>query len=113
MSYLLLVLAIILVFTIAVFAVQNSMVVSVNLLVWSIESSLVLVILGAAALGFLSALALQLFVQFKIRYQLHKAHNRIRQLEAELEMQSPVSKTEDALDSSNHQSSGSTSSSEK
>lgn len=84
MAYVLLVLAIGFAFLIALFAVQNSTMVSVNLLTMSLEASLVLVILGAAALGFLSALMLQLYVQVKMKYQLYKAHARIRQLEEEL-----------------------------
>ena len=52
-------------FLIALFAVQNSAVVNVNLLTWNIEASLVLVILGAASLGFLTALSLQILNQKK------------------------------------------------
>ncbi len=84
MAYVLLILAIGFAFLIALFAVQNSTMVSVNLFTMSLEASLVLVILGAAALGFLSALMLQLYVQVKLKYQLYKAHSRIRQLEEEL-----------------------------
>lgn len=84
MPYILLVVALAFAFLIAMFAVQNSTIVTVNLLMWNIEASLVLVILGTAIGGFLSALMLQLFVQLKLRYQLHKAQKRISQLEADL-----------------------------
>jgi uncharacterized integral membrane protein len=94
MAYLLLILSIVFAFLIALFAVQNSTVVSVNLLMSTIESSLVLVILGAAALGFLFAFTLQLFVQLKMRFRLYKAHARIRQLEDELKKQQEVPKVE-------------------
>ncbi|WP_312561180.1 LapA family protein [Anaerospora sp.] len=92
MAYVLLVLAIGFAFLIALFAVQNSTMVSVNLLTMSLDASLVLVILGAAALGFLSALMLQLYVQVKMKYQLYKAHSRIRQLEEELAKKPEIAK---------------------
>ncbi len=71
-------------FLIALFAVQNSAVVNVNLLTWNIEASLVLVILGAASLGFLTALSLQIYAQMKLRYQLYKVRGQVKQLEEEL-----------------------------
>lgn len=71
-------------FLIALFAVQNSAVVNVNLLTWNIEASLVLVILGAASLGFLMALSLQIYAQMKLRYQLYKIRGQVKQLEDEL-----------------------------
>lgn len=94
MAYVLLILAIGFAFLIALFAVQNSTMVSVNLLTMSLDASLVLVILGAAALGFLSALMLQLYVQLKMKYQLYKAHGRIRQLEEELAKKQEITSTE-------------------
>jgi uncharacterized integral membrane protein len=84
MAYVTLILAIVFAFLIALFAVQNSMVVNVNLMMWNIEASLVLVILGAALLGFLLALSLQVYSQVKLRYQLYKAKAHIQQLEEEL-----------------------------
>lgn len=45
MPYILLVVALAFAFLIAMFAVQNSTIVTVNLLMWNIEASLVLVIL--------------------------------------------------------------------
>lgn len=98
MSYILLVCALVFAFLIAMFAVQNSTVVTINLLRWNIESSLVLVILGTAIVGFLSALTLQLFVQIKLRYQLHKAQRRISQLEAELSKHQELPPEETALE---------------
>ncbi len=84
MAYITLFLAVAFAFLIALFAIQNSIVVTVNLLVWSFESSLVLVILGAASLGFFMALSLQLYSQLKLKYQLYKASSQITQLEKEL-----------------------------
>ena len=71
-------------FLIATFAIQNSMVVNVNLMMRHLETSLVLVILGAASLGFLLALSLQLYSNMKLRYQLYKAKSLVKQLEDEL-----------------------------
>jgi len=85
MAYITLLFTTLFAFLIAIFAVQNSMIVNVNLLVWNIEASLVLVILGAASLGFLMALSLQFYAQMKMRYQLYKAKSRIKQLEEELD----------------------------
>lgn len=84
-------------FLIALFAVQNSMVVSVNLLVWNIEASLVIVILGAASLGFLMALSLQFYAQLKLRYQLYKANSRIKHLEEELARIKPPAKADQVV----------------
>lgn len=84
MAYVTLLFTTVFAFLIALFAVQNSTVVSVNLLVWNVEASLVIVILGAASLGFLMALSLQFYAQLKLRYQLYKANSRIRHLEAEM-----------------------------
>ncbi len=98
MPYILLVCALAFAFLIAMFAVQNSTVVTVNLLMWNIEASLVLVILGTAIVGFLSALTLQLFVQLKLRYQLHKAQRRINQLEADLTKHQEILPEEPALE---------------
>ncbi|CUH97192.1 hypothetical protein P22_3319 [Propionispora sp. 2/2-37] len=97
MPYILLVSALVFAFLIAMFAVQNSTVVTVNLLMWNMESSLVLVILGTAIVGFLSALTLQLFVQLKLRYRLHKAQRRISQLEADLSKHQELPPEEPAL----------------
>ena len=71
-------------FLIALFAIQNSMIVNVNFMMWNIETSLVLVILGAASLGFLLALSLQFYPQMKLRYQLYKARADLKQLEDKL-----------------------------
>lgn len=84
MAYITLFLAIVFAFMIALFAVQNSMMVNVTMLKWNVEASLVMVILAAASLGFLTAFSLHLYVQVRLRYQLYKAQSRIKQLEQEL-----------------------------
>lgn len=97
MAYITLLFTTLFAFLIAIFAVQNSMIVNVNLLVWNIEASLVLVILGAASLGFLMALSLQFYAQLKMRYQLYKAKSRIKQLEEELARKSQPGMPEPAI----------------
>lgn len=84
MTYVTLLFAIVFAFLIALFAVQNTMTVQVTLLKWNIETSLVLVILTAASLGFCTALFLQAYSQIRLRFQLYKAQSRIKQLEQEL-----------------------------
>ncbi len=84
MKYITFVVSIGLAFVVAVFAVQNSAVVSVSMLSWSMEASLVLVILGAAALGFFCAFFFDLYFQIKLRYRLRRSRSRIRELEKEL-----------------------------
>ncbi|MDT8903276.1 LapA family protein [Anaeroselena agilis] len=90
MAYLTLLAAAILSFATAFFAVQNSSLVTVNLFTRTFEASLVIVILGAATLGFITALLLGMFVQIKTRYRLFKAERRIAQLEAELQDKQPA-----------------------
>ena len=90
MAYLTLLTAALLSFVTAYFAVQNSTLVTVNLFYQTFEASLVIVILGAATLGFVTALFLGMFVQIKTRYRLFKAERRIAQLEAELQDKQPA-----------------------
>jgi putative membrane protein len=80
-----LVFALICALLIAVFAVQNAKAVAVAFLVWRFETSLVLIILGAAAL---SAVAVFLFGTLRVVQQgrtVREATKRIQQLESELE----------------------------
>ncbi|MDR3592949.1 MAG: LapA family protein [Negativicutes bacterium] len=83
MFYLILALAFSLV--VAVFAIQNSLPVSVAFLSWSFQTSLVIVILGAATLGALSTLSLAVLMQVKARWALKKVKQRQGELEAEIE----------------------------
>ncbi len=50
---------------VAVFAVQNSVSVSLNFVVWTMQTSLVIVILGSALLGALAALFFTLMMKAK------------------------------------------------
>ena len=68
---------------VAVFAVQNSLPVTVTFLVWSFQTSLVIIILGAATFGAMTILSLALLVQFKLRRTITKLTETQRQLETE------------------------------
>lgn len=68
---------------VAAFAVQNSLPVTVTFLVWSFQTSLVIIILGAATFGAMTILSLALLVQFKLRRTISKLTETQRQLEAE------------------------------
>ena len=70
---------------IVAFALQNGQVVTVGFFDWRVESSLVLVIIVSALMGFLAALFFELFVQIKLRYRLYKMGRQIKQQEEELQ----------------------------
>lgn len=69
---------------IVVFALQNGRIVTVGFFDWSVEASLVLVIMVTALMGFLTALFFELFVQIKLRYRLFKMGRQVRDLEEEI-----------------------------
>ena len=81
MTHILLIAAAVFAFLVALFALQNSEIVRVGFMGWKFETSLVLVILGSALLGFLTALFLGMIMQIKLRFQLYKAKQQIRLLE--------------------------------
>lgn len=81
MTHVLLIAAAVFAFLVALFALQNSEIVRVGFIGWKFETSLVLVILGSALLGFLTALFLGIIMQIKLRFQLYKAKQQIRLLE--------------------------------
>ena len=65
---------------VALFAMQNATPVAVTLGFWSVEASLALVVIGAAAVGILAALPLWLMMQLQLRFKLMKANNRIKKI---------------------------------
>lgn len=78
MTHVLLIAAAVFAFLVALFALQNSEIVRVGFIGWKFETSLVLVILGSALLGFFIALFLGMIMQIKLRFQLYKARQQIR-----------------------------------
>ena len=72
MAILMLLLGMVSAIVIVVFALQNGRVVTVSFFDWSVEASLVLVIMITALMGFLTALFFELFVQIKLRFRLYK-----------------------------------------
>jgi len=79
----LIIVGIILMFLVAVLALQNSMTVTINFIAWNFETSLVLVILGSAALGFLVALCWALYGKAKNYLAGRKIKEQIKALENE------------------------------
>ena len=71
---------------IVAFALQNGRIVNVSFFDWSIEASLVLVIMVSALMGFITALFFELFVQLKLRYKLFKQGRQLKQLEEEVQV---------------------------
>jgi putative membrane protein len=69
---------------VAVFAIQNSLPVTIAFLSWNFQTSLVIVILGAATFGALAILSLAVLMQVKARWALKKAKQRTVELEAEV-----------------------------
>lgn len=69
---------------VAVFAIQNSLPVVVSIVTWSFQTSLVIVILGAATFGALAVISLAVPMQMKARWNLKRARQRQGELEAEV-----------------------------
>jgi lipopolysaccharide assembly protein A len=69
---------------VAIFATQNSLPVTIGFLSWSFQTSLVIVILGAATFGALSTLSLAVLMQIKARWALKRVKQRQGELEAEI-----------------------------
>lgn len=68
---------------VAVFAIQNYLPVTVVFLLWSVQTSLVIVILGSATFGAMIMLCLSLLIQFRLRRSLSKEKQYAGELEAE------------------------------
>ena len=84
MAILMLLLGMAMALAIVVFALQNGRIVTVSFFDWSVEGSLVLVIMASALMGFLRALVFELFIQIKLRFRLYKMGRHVRALEEEL-----------------------------
>ena len=69
---------------IVAFALQNGRIVTVGFFDWSVEASLVLVIMVSALMGFVTAIFFELFIQIKLRYRLYKMGRQLKQAEEEL-----------------------------
>ena len=84
MAILLLLLGMISAIVIVVFALQNGRIVTVSFFDWSVEASLVLVIMVTALMGLLTALFFELVVQLKLRFRLYKMGKQVKSLEEEV-----------------------------
>ena len=70
---------------IAIFAVQNAVLVTISFLTWKMESSLAVVVVVAAGIGILIALSIEMMIQVRLRLRLRQSGNRIKELEMQLE----------------------------
>jgi len=70
---------------IAIFAVQNAVVVTISFLTWRMESSLAVIVVVAAGIGILIALSIEMMIQVRLRFRLRQSNNKIKELEAQLE----------------------------
>lgn len=68
---------------VAIFAVQNALPVTVSFFMWSFQTSLVIIILGAATFGAMTILSLAMLVQFQLKRNINKLKQSQQQLEAE------------------------------
>jgi len=78
-----LILVIIICMLVALFAVQNAVAVSLNFVLWSFSTSLVLVILGSFLMGVLVATCFMLTMKAKHYLKDKKIREEMQQLEAE------------------------------
>ncbi len=69
---------------VAMFAVQNALMVPVSFLLWNFQSSLVLVIIGSVAIGAFWAFLLTMWWRFKQGRKLKQCEQEIKRLTARL-----------------------------
>jgi len=69
---------------VTLFALQNAMVVTINFLSWSGNTSFAIVVIGSAGAGVLIALLSQAMVQLRLRLSLGQSEKRIHELESAL-----------------------------
>jgi uncharacterized integral membrane protein len=74
----------ILLVAVAIFAVENSGQVALKFAIWSFQSSLVYIVLGALLIGALVATAIWSGRLFALRRRAHEAEVRLRKAEADL-----------------------------
>lgn len=74
----------ILLVAVAIFAVENATPVTLQFAVWSVQTSLVYLVLGAVLIGALIATGLWANRLFGLRRRLHEAEARLRKADADL-----------------------------
>ncbi|MBP2642315.1 MAG: hypothetical protein H6Q67_202 [Firmicutes bacterium] len=70
-------------FVVAILAVQNAHEVTIVFFTWSLETSLVLVILSSLVLGVILALSLAIPIQIRNKMELRKIKTKLAELETE------------------------------
>ena len=69
---------------VTLFAMQNAMLVTINFLSWSGNTSFALVVIGSTGAGVAIALLSQAMVQLRLRLSLVQSEKRVHELEGEL-----------------------------
>ncbi|REJ37195.1 MAG: DUF1049 domain-containing protein [Bacillota bacterium] len=82
---LLLIVALLFALGVAVFAVQNAEPITVNLIRWQIQTSLVVVVVGSAAAGALVAWLIGLIRQVRASWRIRQLQNQVHRLEQKLQ----------------------------
>lgn len=80
------VMALIISFFAATFAIQNASPVWVKILYFEFETSLVLVILGSMCLGFLVALLFTMYFKIRAFWQIRKQEQKMQELQAKIQL---------------------------
>lgn len=70
---------------VAIFAVQNAVQVTVSLLFWNFQTSLVLVILSAAVVGAFIMFSLAMWRQFNLKKKIKEYEDRVKKMEGRIE----------------------------
>lgn len=97
MPYLILTLAISVL--VAMFAVQNALIVPVSFFLWTFQGSLVLVIIGAVAAGALWAFLLTLWWRFKVGRKISQQEQELKRLTIKIaELESSLAKKNQVKD---------------
>lgn len=78
------ILAMLISFLAAAFAIQNAVAVWVRMFFWEFETSLVLVILGSICLGFLVAMLFTMYFKLKNFWQLRRQEREINELQEKI-----------------------------
>lgn len=68
---------------VASFALQNALPVTVSFLLWNMQTSVVLVVLGAASFGALMVLSLALLMRFQLLRKTKRLERQVTQLDQE------------------------------
>jgi len=90
-------------FFIALFAIQNATLITINFLWYKFNLSQAVVILGSALFGILIMLPFDIVKRIRFNMKINELNNRIKKLNEELDMaKETINKTKEGLDMKNH-----------